>query len=141
MKLDIKDKNILSELKKDSRSSIRDVAKKLGYRPSTIHQRINRLKKNNVIERFTIKTNNRAVGENFIVIMLVSTEGVIIPDIAFRDEHIKEVFGITGEHDLMLKMKFSDVEEFNDHVLKFRKKYNLKKTVTMVATANIKEEI
>ena len=110
-------------------------------RPSTVHQRILTLRDNGVIEKFTIKTSNKETGENFIVFMLVSTEGVILPDSALKNDHIKEVFGITGEYDLMIKMKFLDVEEFNNFILDFRKKYGLKKTITMVGTVNLKEEL
>ena len=141
MKIDETDKRILKELKKDSRETIRDIAKILSLRPSTVHQRILKLKENGVIEKFTIKTSNKEIGENFIVFMLVSTEGVILPEAALKNDHIKEVFGITGEYDLMIKMKFLDVEEFNNFILDFRKKYGLKKTITMVGTVNLKEEL
>lgn len=141
MRIDEADKRILKELKKDSRKTIRDIAKSLALRPSTVHQRILKLKENEVIEKFTIKTSNKLIGENFIVFMLVSTEGVILPDAALKDDHIKEVFGVTGEYDLIIKMKFIDVEEFNDFILDFRKKYNLRKTITMVGTVNLKEEL
>ena len=140
MKIDDTDSLILEKLKQDSRKTIREIAKELTLRPSTVHQRITKLRDASVIEKFTIKTSNKLVGENFIVLMLVSTEGVIIPQNAFKDKHIKEVFGITGEYDIMIKMKFLDVEEFNQFILDFRKKYSLKKTVTMVATVNIKED-
>ncbi len=140
MKLDDKDTLILSKLKQDASKTIRTIAKELNLRPSTVHQRISKLKEEGVIEKFTIKTNNKAFSENFIVLMLVSSEGAIIPEAAFKDSHIKDVFGVTGEYDLMIKMKFKDVEDFNDFILSFRKKYNLKKTVTMVATVNLKEE-
>lgn len=141
MKIDEIDKKIIVELKKDSRETIRNIAKFLNLRPSTVHQRILKLKKEGVIEKFTIKTSNKETGENFIVFMLVSTEGVILPESALKNNHIKEVFGITGEYDLMIKMKFLDVEEFNNFILDFRKKYNLKKTITMVGTVNLKEEL
>jgi DNA-binding Lrp family transcriptional regulator len=141
MKIDDTDTLILEKLKQDSRITIREIAKELGFRPSTVHQRITKLRNDGVIEKFTIKTNNKETGENFIVLMLVSTEGVIIPQTAFKDSHIKEVFGVTGEYDLLIKMKFRDVEDFNKFILEFRKKYSLRKTVTMVATVNLKEEI
>lgn len=140
MKLDDTDTQILNKLKQDSRKTIREIAKELNLRPSTVHQRISKLREFGVIEKFTIKTSNKATSENFIVLMLVSTEGAMIPEVAFKDSHIKDVFGITGEYDLLIKMKFKDVEDFNNFILNFRKKYGLKKTVTMVATVNLKEE-
>jgi DNA-binding Lrp family transcriptional regulator len=138
--LDSKDKKIIAELKKNSREPIRNIAKTAGLRPSTVHQRMNRLKKNGTIERFTIKLKNKAVDENLVVYMLVATEKEI-ENRAFSSPYIKEVFGITGEYDLLLKMKFKDVEEFNDFLIKFRKEHKLGKTLTMVSTICIKEEI
>ncbi|MFC2136356.1 Lrp/AsnC family transcriptional regulator [Bacteroidota bacterium] len=140
MSIDNKDYKIIEELKKDSRASIRDIAKTTAIRPSTVHQRITKLKEFNIIEKFTVKLNNKEIGENFIVFMFVSTENDLDPAV-FKDKHIKEVFGITGEYDLLFKLKFQDVEEFNQFVLDFRKKTGVKKTITMVATVTLKEEI
>ena len=59
-----------------------------------------------------------------------------------HDSHVKEVFGITGEYDLMIKLKFENVEEFHEFVLNFRKdKKEIQSTMTMVVTTNLKEEI
>ena len=141
MQLDLKDHKIIEVLKENSRMAIRDIAKATGLRPSTVHDRINKLIRDKVIEKFTLKLNNKAIGENFIVFMLVKSE-VDIPNTYFgSDPHIKEVFGVTGEYDLMIKLKFRDIEEFNDFVINFRKKFSLKNTMTLVATINVKEEV
>jgi len=143
MGIDNKDSKIIDALKHDSRAPIREIAKKTRIRPSTVHQRIQKLIENGVIEKFTIKLNNREVGENFIVFMLVkggTTE--YIDENILGDNHVKEVFGITGEYDLLIKLKFGNVEEFHDFVLKFRKgRKEIQSTLTMVATASLKEEV
>jgi DNA-binding Lrp family transcriptional regulator len=140
MKLDQKDHLIIKVLRENSRGSVRDIAKSTKLRPSTVHQRLTKLQKNGVIEKFTLKVNNKAMGENFIVFVLVTTSKDI-DDKVFADYHIKEAFGVTGEYDLMLKVKFKDVEEFNDFIINFRKNNHLRKTLTMVVTTDIKEEI
>jgi len=140
MGLDSKDIAIITELKRNSRASVRDIAKKTGLRPSTVHNRIQQLKKDNTIERFTLKLNNKAAGENFIVFMAIKTPKDIPPAV-FKDKHIKEAFGITGDYDLLLKLKFRDIEEFNDFIIRFRKDNQLTTTQTSVVTATIKEEI
>jgi len=140
MKLDNIDHNIIEALRKNARLSIRDIAKTLKLRHSTVHVRIQKLIQQKIIEQFTIKLNNKAMGENFIVFVFIATEK-IIENTAFHHKNIKEVFGITGEYDLVMKCKFADIEEFNDFILNFRKKHNLKKTLTMIATVNIKEEL
>ena len=143
MTLDKKDNLIIGVLKENSRMPIRDIAKKTGIRPSTVHERIKKLVKGGVIEKFTLKLNNKAVGENFIVFMMVkggTTE--YINDKMINNEKVKEIFGITGEYDLLLKLKFRDVEEFNDFLIKFRRgQKGVRQTFTMVTTADIKEEI
>ncbi|MBW2980928.1 Lrp/AsnC family transcriptional regulator [Candidatus Woesearchaeota archaeon] len=142
MVLDKKDLAIIDILKTDARLSIRDIAKKTSIRPSTVHQRITKLKKDGVIEKFTVKLNNSAVGENFIVLMLIKTKpSTLLDGKIIHNKHVKEIFGVTGEYDLLLKLKFKDVEEFNDFVIKFRKEQQVETTLTMVATANIKEEL
>ncbi|MFH1316534.1 MAG: Lrp/AsnC family transcriptional regulator [Candidatus Woesearchaeota archaeon] len=141
MRLDLKDHKIIEVLRKDSRISIRDIAKKTQLRPSTVHDRIKKLVRDKVIEKFTLKLNNKAVGENFIVFMLIKSEKEIPNDYLNSNKHIKEVFGVTGEYDVFLKLKFKDIEEFNDFVLGFRKRFQLINTLTLVATTNIKEEI
>lgn len=143
MEMDKKDEKILELLKHDSRLPIREIAKNTKIRPSTVHQRIKRLVQEKVIEKFTIKLSNKAVGENFIVFMLVKGGTTEYIDSRFlNDRHVKEVFGVTGEYDLLIKLKFEDVEEFNQFVIDFRKnKKEIQSTLTMVVTANLKEEI
>lgn len=143
MKLDKKDNAIIGVLKENSRLAIRDIAKKTNIRPSTVHERIKKLVKEGVIEKFTLKLNNQAVGENFIVFMLIkggTTE--YVNNKIINNNCVKEIFGVTGEYDLLLKLKFKDVEEFNKFLIKFRREQKgVRQTLTMVATVNVKEEI
>ena len=143
MEIDDKDKKIIEVLKNDSRSSIKEIAKSTKIRPSTIHQRIKKLIDGNVIEKFTIKLNNKSIGENFIVFMLVKGSTTEYIDSRFlNNNHVKEVFGVTGEYDLLIKLKFENVDELNQFVIDFRKnKKEIQSTLTMVVTANLKEEI
>lgn len=143
MTLDKKDNLIIGVLKGNSRMPIRDIAKKTGIRPSTVHERIKKLIKEKVIEKFTLKLNNKAVEENFIVFMMVKGGTTqYINNKMIHNGQVKEIFGITGEYDLLLKLKFKDVEEFNEFLIKFRKEQKgVRNTYTMVTTADIKEEV
>ena len=142
MKLDDKDLAIISLMKDNSRLSIRDIAKKTGIRPSTVHQRITNLKKGGAIEKFTLKLNNKIMNENFIVFMLIKMKPTAkLSSKITSDKHVKEIFGMTGEYDMLLKLKFKDIDEFNDFVIDFRKNQEVVTTLTTVVTANIKEEL
>ncbi len=143
MDIDAKDEKIIEIIRNDSRLPVREIAKRTKIRPSTVHQRIQKLIENGVIEKFTIKLNDKSIGENFIVFMLVKGSTTEYIDNKFlNDGHIKEVFGVTGEYDLLIKLKFANVDEFHEFILKFRKENKeVQSTLTMVATTNLKEEI
>ena len=142
MEPDNKDLKIIEILKNNAREPIKDIAKKTAIRPSTVHQRIQRLIKHNIIEKFTIRLNDKSVGENFIAFMLIKgTTSDYINNKFLNNKNVKEVFGVTGEYDVLVKLKFMDVEEFNGFLINFRKDMKgIQSTLTMVGTANIKEE-
>jgi len=140
--IDGKDSAILKILKENSRMAIREIAKKTKLRPSTVHQRLVRLKEKAIIEKFTVKLNNKAVDRDFIVFIFVKTKpSALLDKKLINDNHVTEVFGITGEYDLLLKLKFKDVNEFNNFIIGFRKEQRIETTLTMVVTANVKEEL
>ncbi|HLD88992.1 MAG TPA: Lrp/AsnC family transcriptional regulator [Candidatus Nanoarchaeia archaeon] len=140
--MDETDRKIINELKENSRAAVREIAKKTKLRPSTVHKRIQKLIKERAIEKFTVKLNNKSAEENFIAFVLVKTKpSVILERKIFAVKNIKEVFGITGEYDLLLKAKFKDIEEFNSFLLRLRKEQGIETTSTMIATVDIKEEI
>ena len=142
VQLDEKDFTILKYLQEDARISVRKLGKLTKIRPSTVHNRISRLVKEGVITQFTIKIDPEKIGENFTVFMLVSgTLDKYIDDRFMRSEHILEVHGITGEYDLLMKLRFKDMKQFNKFVIDFRERYSrsISKTITMVETVGLKE--
>lgn len=142
-KLDVKDLKIITALKNNARSSIREISKSTGIRPSTVHQRIKRMVKEGVIEKFTVCLNDEKICEGFTVFMLISgtTERYLGKKI-IENEHVKGIYGITGEYDLLLKMKFQDMKNFNEFLLNFREDHSehISKTLTMVQTVKLKDE-
>ena len=116
------------------------MSKKTNIRPSTIHSRIQKLVKDNVIENFTITTNDSKLNEEFIVFVLVNADKEIKITF-FNKREIKDVFGVTGSYDLIMKCKFSDINEFNKFILELRKLPEVQNTLTMVSTIKIKEKV
>jgi DNA-binding Lrp family transcriptional regulator len=140
--LDKKDKSIIQILKHDSRSSVRTIAKETGIRPSTVHQRIKRLVDGGAIKKFTVKLDDELVGEPLTVfILIVGAPGKYLDIKLFKSSAVKEVHGITGEYDIIMKCKFADLKDFHKFLIEFRDKYgkNISKTITMVETAKLKE--
>lgn len=142
-KISEKDLKILRVLRKDARSTIRGISKKTDIRPSTVHQRMTKMIDRNVIKRFTVEVDEELLGFDLTVFMLVSgTLDRYLDTEILKKDNVMEVSGITGEYDLLLKLKFRNMKEFNDFVIEFREKYSEKihKTVTMVQTISLKTE-
>ena len=141
--LDKKDMKIITVLKNNARASIRDISKATGIRPSTVHQRIKKLVENDVIEKFTVKLNDDKMEEGFASFMLISgSPERYLDERILKNQHVKGIYGITGEYDLLIKMKFKDMSAFNEFLLDFRENYSkhISKTLTMVQTVKLKEE-
>ncbi|UCH89921.1 MAG: Lrp/AsnC family transcriptional regulator [Thermoplasmata archaeon] len=140
--LDSKDNAILQILIKDSRTSIRTIAKETGIRPSTVHQRIKKLVTLGAIKQFTVKLDDEIVGEPLTVFILIAgAPGKYLDEKLFKLPAVKEVHGITGEYDIIMKCKFKDLNEFHKFLIEFRDKYgkSISKTITMVETMKLKE--
>jgi len=140
---DPKDVKILRILKKDARATIRHISKSTGIRPSTVHQRLVKLFKDGTIKRFTIDIDEKKVGLNFTVYMLIAGKlDKYLDTEIIGNQNLVELSGITGEFDLIMKLKFHDMDEFNAFLITFRERYadKVTKTITMVQTICLKDE-
>jgi len=80
MKLDKIDIEILHILQQNSSKPFVDIADKLGVTDGTIHQRVKKLKKMEIIKKFTVKLDQEALGGGSIAFVLVTvTPGCIEP--------------------------------------------------------------
>lgn len=72
MKIDEIDINILSQLQKDSRLSIRELSKRINLSPPSVTERVRRLEENGIIEGYTIKINKKKLGLSIECIIKVT---------------------------------------------------------------------
>jgi DNA-binding Lrp family transcriptional regulator len=141
--LSTKEQKILRVLKKNARSTIRQISKKTGIRPSTVHQRLTKMMKDGTIRRFTIDIDEERLGIGLTVFMLISGSlDKYMDKEILKDRNLVEISGITGEYDLLLKLKFKSMAEFNTFIIRFRERYadKIHNTVTMVQTINLKDD-
>lgn len=139
--VDDADRRLIEALRHDGRASLKQLASATGLRPTTVYNRMRRLAKSGVIERFTIQVNPEAVGESFVAFVLVSgLPERFTDDWLLRNRHVAEVYGVTGEYDLLMKLRFAGKGEFNDFIMSFRDRYrrSITRTVSMIETTTIK---
>lgn len=141
--IDDSDRRLLDALRTDGRASLKQLASRTGLRPTTVYNRMRKLSSNGVIERFTIRVNPEAVGESFVAFVLVSgLPERFTDDWLLRNRHVAEVYGVTGEYDLLLKLRFRGKDDFNDFIMAFRDRYrrSITRTVSMIETTTIKRD-
>jgi DNA-binding Lrp family transcriptional regulator len=142
--LDELDVLILERLLKDSRKSLRSIAKEIGTPTSTVHERVRRLVKMGVIKRFTAELDTKVLGMDVTALILVSVEGAYITEVekalsAF--EQVIAIYDITGEFDVAVIAKFRSIDELNNFIKAVLKMPHVKRTVTSIAFNVVKEKL
>ena len=72
--LDDKDFAILDELMKNARQSVFQIAKKTNIPPTTIHNRVRKMKANGVISGYTVRVDREKTGQNICALVFVSLD-------------------------------------------------------------------
>lgn len=116
---------ILNELRRDSRMSIAELARKVHVSRASAYARVNRMVENGVIRRFTIDADPRALGLNVeaVIILRINTRGTTgsLDRLAAEVREIPEVeyCAITaGEFDAVMLVRARDIESVSDLVLR-----------------------
>ncbi|UXD21734.1 AsnC family transcriptional regulator [Ignicoccus pacificus DSM 13166] len=143
-KLDELDFRILSELMKDARKSIREIAKAVGASPATVHSRMKKLMKEGVIKGFVPIVDSAKVGYPITAIIMLSVSGDKLrklEDDLSEMNNVIAVYDITGDFDLMLIAKFKDMDGLNVFVKDLLSRPEVKKSVTHIAFSVVKEDL
>ncbi|HIH22211.1 TPA: Lrp/AsnC family transcriptional regulator [Candidatus Micrarchaeota archaeon] len=148
-KLDEKDFAILDALEKNAKQSVFQLAKKTGIPPTTIHNRIRKLKKDGVIEGYSIRLNHEKTGMNVCALVFVfldnnklepsSKKGGLARQFA-KYPNVDEVFETTGSMDIIVKVYGSNIRDITDFVLnKVREVSGVVKTETVITLSEIRK--
>jgi len=144
--IDEKDNKILEELSKNSRNSTKKIASNIKIPRVTVHDRINKLKEKGIIKKFTIDLDYKKIGlptEVFIFVSFQSNMDISQRELAKRISKIKdigEVHIISGEYDLLLKVRGETLEQIGKLVVdKLRKIKGVGRTLTFACFETIKE--
>jgi len=122
VKLDELDIKILSFLQEDSRMTIRDIAKELNISTTPIFNRIKRLEKEKVIDRYVAIVNADQVGKMlfaFVFLNLKDHSKKAIQKMEAQVTSFPEVLEchyVTGGADFFLKVIVKDIKEYNSFV-------------------------
>ncbi len=143
MTLDETDKAILNALRWDAKVSLQTVAKKIHVPLSTIHHRVKRFEELKIITRYEAKVDYGKIGRPIAGFILIEAMNMLpngkkiyqqdILDELRKFDAVEEVYIITGQADLMVRIRVKDLEELNDLItVKLRKLDGVGSTQTMM---------
>jgi len=144
--LDDKDHAILEELMKDSRKTTKAIAKELRIPRATVHDRIVKMEQRKTIRRYTAIPDYVQLGHGitaFILVQFSPQEGMSQRETAEEISElngIHEVHMISGEYDMLLKVRGSSMEEIGKLVIdKLREVKGVARTLTCACFTTVKE--
>ncbi|MFP4000866.1 MAG: winged helix-turn-helix transcriptional regulator [Thermoplasmata archaeon] len=115
--MDEKDKKILEILMKDSRTPYTEIAGELDVSEATVRKRIDRLKEEGVIERFTIDIDPIIVGYNTVTLLGLDVEPEYFLKAIEEMSEIEEVKWVaksTGDHMIMSEIWAEDGDHLSN---------------------------
>ncbi len=141
-KIDDVDIQILRELQKDARRSLKEIAEKVGVAEGTVYNRINKMKKIGLIKKFIPVVDYSKLGYDIIAVIGITAEGGYLTEIEAviaQEGNVTAVYDVTGEYDMIVVAKFKDRDSLNKFVKKVAGMDKVIKTYTMLVLNVVKE--
>ncbi|MEW6366859.1 MAG: Lrp/AsnC family transcriptional regulator [Acidobacteriota bacterium] len=112
VRVDEIDRLILTALIEDGRMPYAEIAQRVGVATATVHERVTKLRRNGIIEKFSILVNPRLLGYTVTAIVHLRTELAenvekTVADLRAIPE-VEEIHVVTGEYDLWVKVRARD---------------------------------
>tara|TARA_B100000315_G_C14068590_1_gene359560 strand:- start:18 stop:467 length:450 start_codon:yes stop_codon:yes gene_type:complete len=122
------------------------IAKKL-YEPSTtIHYNIKKLEREEKIKAYKAVFNYKNIGEGHCTFVLANLKDEnygdpekVASEIA-KNQHVESVDVVTGEYELLIKMRTPDVDAYYAFTKQAIKKYGFSKVISMTSLKQVKSE-
>ena len=141
--IDEKDHTILEVLKEHGDYATRQIAKKTGLPITTIHNRIKKLKQDQIIKKFTIKVDHHKLEQGFLAYVLISVDLSLLKqkkksqhDVAreiSQFSFVERADIVSGGTDIVAMVRVKDVAEFDQVLLtKLQRIEGIDKTQSLI---------
>jgi DNA-binding Lrp family transcriptional regulator len=114
---------ILKMLVKDSLCTNKEIAAKLNLTTTPVHERVKRLRRDGIIEKYTIELNRKALRKNLLVFVSVSLKEHAAEYLEKFERDVQtlpqvvECYCISGGADFLLKIIVEDMDEYKVFIL------------------------
>ena len=141
--LDDIDRRILRLLQEDGNIALSEIANKLNIGVATVHRRIQRMKMEGIIKKKIVVVDPEKIGKNILAFVEIKAspnyEDEILDTLSSFEE-ITEVYWVTGDFDLIIKIVVEDIKEFTEVIKKIRKMRGIVDTRSAIVVKTKKEE-
>jgi DNA-binding Lrp family transcriptional regulator len=118
-KIDRYDEKIIEMLAEDSRSSLRDIGKRVKLSASSVRNRMARLVELGVIKRYSVDVDWRKLGYDIQVLLLISSWSSSVKEIyesLLELDEILQVFWTSGPANLVCLVRVRDMNELSQFI-------------------------
>ena len=133
------DDKIVKHLKEDSKITASKLGRKVGLSEATIRRRIKRMVDEKIIKRFTVEMNQDEDTTNAIVLVSVdsTTDTSKVSTKITKFEGVKNVYEITGQHDIATIIGADNILGINATIDELRKITGVIDTNTVIILRKI----
>ncbi|SEH49261.1 DNA-binding transcriptional regulator, Lrp family [Halopenitus malekzadehii] len=128
--MDELDRQILSVLRRDSRTPYTEIADQVGTSEGTVRNRVERMNEEGIIERFTVTTRTGNVKAMIEISVEVNVDTGAVGDRMADWEAVDFVWQVSGEDDIVLVVDAVDTGAVNDLITEAREMDDVKSTKT-----------
>jgi len=125
---------------------ISQIAKKLKEPSTTIHYNIKRLEKEGSIKNYKAVFDYKKIGEGHCTYILANlipenygNPENIAKEIA-KSERVESVDIVTGDYELLIKLRSKNIDDYYSFVKEAIKKYGFSKTISLTSLKQLKTE-
>lgn len=119
MKLDDTDKKLLELLQSDSKMNVKEIASKLNLSKTPIYERIKKLEKEKIIDKYVAILNSEQLESNMAVFCTVSLDSQKLEEINSFSKSVSEIpevvecYLLGGSNDFLLKVIVKDLKSYH----------------------------
>lgn len=121
--LDLIDKKLINLLQKDSKQTTKMLSLQLNLSVTAVYERIKKLEKEKVIEKYVAIINKHKISKSFLVfchIKLVQHSREYVTTFEseiLKLEEVAECFHVSGDYDYILKIYVKDMDEYRNFMV------------------------
>ena len=145
MRLDDKDRKILSLVQRDAKLAQSEIARQVGLSTASVNERLRKLEQAGVIRGYAAHINAAAVGVTVTAFIEVFIEHpryeADFIDTVLKLDQVLECHHVTGEFSLLLKVRVNDMGGLQQLLLReLNALEGVRQTRTVMVLSTIKEE-